>query len=196
MLRRPHAAPEQFRALTGLSPEAFEALVRRSVPLYRLSEAARLGQRLRRRSAGAGRKFEHPFAERLAVQLVLRHARPTQKLLSRITGFTESTLSRDARRLAPLLPTLDAAGRLPCPPPPCARPANCWACCTVPISGGFMTRYWPDKMPRSLTLPRTSLAQNLQFSALKYPDKTALSFYDQLTSYASFLTAHAAWPRT
>ncbi len=47
-----------------------------------------------------------------------------------------------------------------------------------------MTPYWPAKMPRSLTLPQTSLAQNLQFSALKYPDKTALSFYGQLTSYA------------
>ncbi|AWN24132.1 long-chain fatty acid--CoA ligase [Deinococcus irradiatisoli] len=47
-----------------------------------------------------------------------------------------------------------------------------------------MTRYWPEKMPRSLTLPRTSLAQNLQFSALKFPDKTALYFYGQETSYA------------
>ncbi len=110
VLRRPHAAPEQFQALTGLSPAEFGALVRRSLPLYRLSEAARLGQRSRRRALGAGRKFEHPFAERLAVQLVLRHARPTQKLLARITGFTESTLSRDARRLAPLLPTAPEPG--------------------------------------------------------------------------------------
>ncbi|WP_161882450.1 hypothetical protein [Deinococcus alpinitundrae] len=116
VLRRPHAAPEQFQALTGLSPAEFGVLVRRSLPLYRLSEAARLGQRPRRRAVGAGRKFEHPFAERLAVQLVLRHARPTQKLLARITGFTESTLSRDARRLAPLLPAP------PAPNPPLALP--------------------------------------------------------------------------
>ncbi|WP_161882451.1 long-chain-fatty-acid--CoA ligase [Deinococcus alpinitundrae] len=47
-----------------------------------------------------------------------------------------------------------------------------------------MTPYWPAKMPRTLTLPQTSLAQNLQFSALKYPDKTAVSFYGQSTSYA------------
>ena len=47
-----------------------------------------------------------------------------------------------------------------------------------------MTRYWPDYMTRTLTLPRTSLAQNLQFSALKYPDKTALFYYGQETSYA------------
>ncbi len=110
VLRRPHAAPEQFQALTGLSPAEFELLVRRSAPLYRLSEAERLGQRPRARALGAGRKFEHPYAERLAVQLILRHARPTQKLLSRITGFTESTLSRDARRLAPVLPPLSPAG--------------------------------------------------------------------------------------
>ncbi|AWN24131.1 hypothetical protein DKM44_13595 [Deinococcus irradiatisoli] len=109
VLRRPHAAPQQFQALTGLSPAEFEALVRRTAPLYRLSEVQRLGQRSRRRAPGAGRKFEHPFAERLAVQLILRHARPTQKLLSRITGFTESTLSRDARRLAPVLPPLPGA---------------------------------------------------------------------------------------
>ncbi len=113
LLRRPHAAPQQFEALTGLSPYEFEGLVRRAAPLYRQSEAARLGRRSRRRGLGAGRKFEHPFAERLAVQLVLRHARPTQSLLARITGFTESTLSRDARRLAPVMP-----------PPPISSPVR------------------------------------------------------------------------
>lgn len=114
VLRRPKAAPEQFEALTGLTPAAFEALVRKAAPLYRQSEVLRLGGRPRQRSLGAGRKFEHPLAERLAVQLVLRHARPTQKLLSRITGFTESTLSRDARRLAAVLPPALPSGS---PPP-------------------------------------------------------------------------------
>ncbi len=47
-----------------------------------------------------------------------------------------------------------------------------------------MTHYWPDQMTRTLTLPQTSLAQNLQFSALKYPHKTALYFYGRQTSYA------------
>ena len=110
LLRRPRAAPQEFEALTGLSPGEFERLVRQAAPAYRSSEAARLSQRPRTRGLGAGRKFEHPFAERLAVQLVLRHARPTQKLLSRITGFTESTLSRDTRRLSPVLPPTESSG--------------------------------------------------------------------------------------
>ncbi|AZI43530.1 hypothetical protein EHF33_12875 [Deinococcus psychrotolerans] len=123
MLRRPQAAPEQFEALTGLTPAAFEALVRKAAPLYRQSEALRLGGRLRQRSLGAGRKFEHPLAERLAVQLVLRHARPTQKLLSRITGFTESTLSRDARRLAAVLPPVSPPTQLQSTQSPSTQPS-------------------------------------------------------------------------
>ena len=47
-----------------------------------------------------------------------------------------------------------------------------------------LTPYWPDQMTRTLTLPQISLAQNLQISALKYPDKTALYFYGQETNYA------------
>ncbi|AZI43531.1 long-chain fatty acid--CoA ligase [Deinococcus psychrotolerans] len=47
-----------------------------------------------------------------------------------------------------------------------------------------MTHYWPAHMTKRLHVPRTSLAQNLQFSALKYPDKPALYFYGQTTSYA------------
>ncbi|WP_293910371.1 long-chain-fatty-acid--CoA ligase [Deinococcus sp.] len=49
--------------------------------------------------------------------------------------------------------------------------------------------YWPRHLPRSLTLPRTSLMQNLEFSALRYPDKVALSFYGQDTTYAELFDA-------
>ena len=118
LLRRPQAAPREFEALTGLSPAEFEALVRRTAPLYRESETVRLSQRPRLRAQGAGRKFEHPYAERLAVQLMLRHARPTQKLLSRLTGFTESTLSRDARRLSPVLQAVERGQATTEPGPP------------------------------------------------------------------------------
>jgi fatty-acyl-CoA synthase len=44
--------------------------------------------------------------------------------------------------------------------------------------------YWPDHLPHTLTLPQTSLLQNLEVSALRYPDRVALSFYGQQTTYA------------
>ena len=49
--------------------------------------------------------------------------------------------------------------------------------------------YWPQHLPRSLTLPQTSLLQNLEFSALRYPDKVALSFYGHDTTYAELFDA-------
>jgi fatty-acyl-CoA synthase len=44
-------------------------------------------------------------------------------------------------------------------------------------------KYWPKNVPRGLTLPRTSLNYNLEVSATRYPDKTAILFYDTRISY-------------
>ena len=47
--------------------------------------------------------------------------------------------------------------------------------------------HWPTRLPRSLTPPVGSLWNNLAVSALRYPDKTALQFFDQRISYAQML---------
>jgi fatty-acyl-CoA synthase len=45
-------------------------------------------------------------------------------------------------------------------------------------------KFWPRRMPRSITAPAGSLWNNLAISALRYPDKAALVFFDTAISYA------------
>jgi fatty-acyl-CoA synthase len=44
-------------------------------------------------------------------------------------------------------------------------------------------RFWPTRLPHSITSPATSLWHNLAVSALRYPDKTALVFFDQVLTW-------------
>ncbi len=44
--------------------------------------------------------------------------------------------------------------------------------------------HWPRQLPRHLTVPATNLYRNIEVSALRYPDKAALVFYDGIVSYA------------
>jgi fatty-acyl-CoA synthase len=47
--------------------------------------------------------------------------------------------------------------------------------------------HWPPGVPKSLTLPRTSLYYNLEVSARRYPDKAALIYYGKRISYEALL---------
>ena len=44
-------------------------------------------------------------------------------------------------------------------------------------------RFWPSRLPRHITVPQTSLWDNLETSARRYPDKTALVFFGRRTTY-------------
>lgn len=46
--------------------------------------------------------------------------------------------------------------------------------------------HWPRNLPRHLTIPATNLYRNVEFSAIRYPDKAALVFYDGITTYREF----------
>jgi fatty-acyl-CoA synthase len=46
---------------------------------------------------------------------------------------------------------------------------------------------WPKRLPRSITPPATSLWHNLAVSALRFPDKPALVFFDRVISYAELM---------
>lgn len=48
-------------------------------------------------------------------------------------------------------------------------------------------KFWPKRLPRSITPPATSLWHNLAVSALRFPDKPALVFFDRIYSYAEVL---------
>jgi fatty-acyl-CoA synthase len=44
-------------------------------------------------------------------------------------------------------------------------------------------KFWPKRLPHSLTPPATSLWDNLEISARRYPDKAALVFFGRIFSY-------------
>ncbi len=46
---------------------------------------------------------------------------------------------------------------------------------------------WPQRLPRSITPPATSLWHNLAVSALRFPDKPALVFFDRVFTYADVM---------
>ena len=49
-------------------------------------------------------------------------------------------------------------------------------------------KFWPQRLPRAITVPATSLWHNLQTSGERYPDKTALVFFGRETSYRDLVS--------
>jgi fatty-acyl-CoA synthase len=47
-------------------------------------------------------------------------------------------------------------------------------------------KFWPKRLPHSITVPATSLWHNLATSAARYPDKPALVFFGRVLSYREF----------
>ena len=48
-------------------------------------------------------------------------------------------------------------------------------------------RFWPKRLPHAITPPATSLWDNLETSARRYPDKAALVFFGRTLSYGQLL---------
>ncbi len=46
-------------------------------------------------------------------------------------------------------------------------------------------KFWPSRLPHSITVPSTSLWDNLETSARRYPDKAALVFFDRVITYVA-----------
>ena len=48
-------------------------------------------------------------------------------------------------------------------------------------------KFWPRRLPHSITLPSTSVWDNLAISARRYPDKTALVFFGSTLTYGQLM---------
>ncbi len=48
-------------------------------------------------------------------------------------------------------------------------------------------KFWPKRLPHAITVPATSLWDNLETSARRYPDKAALVFFGTVLTYAQLL---------
>lgn len=47
--------------------------------------------------------------------------------------------------------------------------------------------FWPKGLAKTLTVPQTTVHKNLEISALRYPDKAALIYYDSVITYRELL---------
>jgi hypothetical protein len=118
ILRREHLQehPAVFRAMTGLTVEAFDHLLPQLLGAFAADRRRRLDRPGRARAYGGGDDFDLAPADQFLLTIVwLRHY-PTQECLGYLFGVSDSTALRAARRC---LPILEQAGedtmRLPDP---------------------------------------------------------------------------------
>ncbi|WP_431097603.1 long-chain fatty acid--CoA ligase [Polaromonas aquatica] len=57
----------------------------------------------------------------------------------------------------------------------------------TPTPHNLHHQVWPKRLPHSITPPATSLWHNLAVSALRFPDKPALVFFNRVLSYAEVM---------
>jgi hypothetical protein len=110
ILRREHLGqhPAVFRAMTGLTPDAFDAMLPELLQAFHANRRRRLDRPDRRRAFGGGDGFDLGPADQFLLTVVwLRHY-PTQECLGYLFGVSDSSARRAVRRC---LPALEQAGR-------------------------------------------------------------------------------------
>jgi len=95
--------PEWIRLLMGLPAAVFWELVEKAEALSSEYEHRRHERPDRQRAIGGGRKFDLPLVIRIAMLLTYLRLHITQALVAKLYGGTQSDVSRDLRRLLPLL---------------------------------------------------------------------------------------------
>lgn len=102
--------PSWVLLLMGLPAETFWQLIEAVEKVYLSYEHQRHQRPDRKREVGGGRKCDLPVVIRVALVLTYLRLHVNQALVAKFFGATQSDVSRDLRRLLPLLKQL-----LPCP---------------------------------------------------------------------------------
>ena len=87
----------------GIPAETFWQVVQNSEAAYPAYEQQRLEREDRKRQVGGGRKFDVPFAIRIALVLSYLRLHIPQEVVAKLYGASQSDVSRELRRLLPLL---------------------------------------------------------------------------------------------
>lgn len=110
ILRREHLGnhPAVFRAMTGLTVEAFDQMLPPLLAAFDRQRRRRLDRPNRQRAHGGGDHFDLAVTDQLLLTVVwLRHY-PTQECLGYLFGVSDSSALRAVRRC---LPVLEAAAK-------------------------------------------------------------------------------------
>jgi len=102
--------PSWIPLLMGLPAESFWQLVTAAEQAYPSYEQRRHERPGRKRAVGGGRKCDLPLVIRIAVVLTYLRSHVIQAGVAKLFGASQSDVSRDLRRLMPLLKQV-----LPCP---------------------------------------------------------------------------------
>jgi len=100
--------PSAFKSMVGLTVEEFDQLNQDLFPAYQSAERQRLSRPNRKRAIGAGHQYSLPFRDRLLMTVIHLRLYPTREVLGFLFGIDKGTISRNVRRMMPLL---DALGR-------------------------------------------------------------------------------------
>jgi len=102
--------PHLIKALMGLPPEVFWELMEQLTVRWPDYEQMRLARENRRRAPGAGNEFDQPLTIRVAVVLSYLRLHVPQATVGALYGCQQWDVSRELRRLLPLMQEV-----LPCP---------------------------------------------------------------------------------
>ena len=103
---RVRASPAAFRALTGLPPDEFDALLRDLEPRHRAVRQARLARPDRRRAPGGGSPFLLSLEDRVLLALTWARHRTWVGRLALLFGVCNVTALRVRKVMLPLLASL------------------------------------------------------------------------------------------
>jgi hypothetical protein len=96
-------SPKQFRAMTGITPEKFDWLLKQLKPLSDEAHAKRLSYKNRKRAIGAGRRFESSLDDSFLMLLIYYRTYVSQEFIAFLFHTHNSTVSRHIGSLEPLL---------------------------------------------------------------------------------------------
>jgi hypothetical protein len=95
--------PSSFRNLTGINVQEFERLYERFEPLWIEAEQKRLGRANRQRKIGGGRRYALDLHSQLMMTLIWLHLYLSTETLGVLVGVNKSAISRNTRRVLPIL---------------------------------------------------------------------------------------------
>lgn len=102
-LSRLRKHPHTFRRLTGITPEAFDEVLRQLKPRYDIWNHRRRERSGRQRKIGGGRPFHLTLEDKLLMLLLYYRTYTTHVFLGFLFGIDDSNVGRNMNPLQPLL---------------------------------------------------------------------------------------------
>jgi hypothetical protein len=108
--------PPAFKNLTGIGVTEFDQLYYELVPRWSAGERQRLSRPNRKRAIGGGHPYSLELEDQLLMALLWLHLHLNTVALSALFGVDKANVSRNIRRVWPILPQLNLPLDWPEPP--------------------------------------------------------------------------------